>query len=418
MIKLSKLIITGGTSLKGKINVSGSKNAVLPIIAATIITNGNNIIKNVPSLTDVDEMISLMKCFGCSLNYKNNQIDISCDNINNLICPYEIVSKFRASFLVSGPLLAKYGYVRISMPGGCAIGARPVDLHIKGLTLMGATVSYGQEWMELKSEKLQGAKIYLDFPSVGATENLMIAACLADGITEITNAATEPEVADLANYLIKCGANIKGVGTEKIIIEGQKQLSACSYNVIPDRIEAGTYMIAAACTKGNVDVYNVSMEHISSIVAKLKEIGVNVIEKEDCINVSSNGCLYATEIKTLPYPGFPTDMQSAFSAMMCYAQGTSLITETIFENRFMHLSELIRMHANIKIDGRNAVITGKTQLDGACVRATDLRAGAALAVAGLAADGITEISDAHLIYRGYENFCEKLSNLGAIVRKM
>lgn len=415
---MSKLIITGGIKLKGKVIVSGSKNAVLPIIAATIITNGNNIIKNVPSLTDVDEMLSLMKCFGCSLNYDNNQINISCDNINNLICPYEIVSKFRASFLVAGPLLAKYGYVRISMPGGCAIGARPVDLHIKGLTLMGAQVSYGRDYIELKSNKLKGAKIYLDFPSVGATENLMIAACLADGITVITNAATEPEVADLANYLIKCGANIKGVGTEQIVIEGKKELSGCSYCVIPDRIEAGTYMIAAACTKGNVDIYNVSMEHISSIVAKLKEIGVNVIEKDNCINVSTKDYLYATEIKTLPYPGFPTDMQSVFSAMLCYAQGTSLITETIFENRFMHLSELMRMHANIKIDGRNAIITGKKQLDGACVKATDLRAGAALTVAGLAADGITEISNAHLIYRGYENFCEKLSELGAIVKKM
>ena len=418
MINLSKLIITGGTCLKGKINVSGSKNAVLPIIAATIVTNGNNTIKNVPLLTDVDEMISLMKCFGCIVSYKNNVIDITCDNIKNLICPYEIVSKFRASFLVAGPLLAKYGYVRISMPGGCAIGTRPVDLHIKGLTLMGADVSYGQDYIELKSKKLQGAKIYLDFPSVGATENLMIAATLADGITEITNAATEPEVADLANFLIKCGAYITGVGTDRIVVVGQKELVGCSHSVIPDRIEAGTYMIAAACTKGNVDIYNVPMEHINSIVAKLREIGVNVIEKKDCINVSSNGCLYSTEIKTLPYPGFPTDMQAIFSAMMCYAQGTSLVTETIFENRFMHLSELMRMHANIKIDGRNAVITGKSRLDGAIVRATDLRAGAALAVAALAADGVTEISDSQLIYRGYENFCEKLTDLGAIVRKM
>ena len=282
MIKLSKLIITGGTSLKGKINVSGSKNAVLPIIAATIITNGNNVIKNVPSLTDVHEMISLMKCFGCSINYEYNKINISCDTINNLICPYEIVTKFRASFLVAGPLLAKHGYVRISMPGGCAIGARPVDLHIKGLTLMGAEVSYGQDYIELKSKKLSGAKIYLDFPSVGATENLMIAACLAEGITEITNAATEPEVTDLANYLIKCGANIEGVGTDRIIVEGQKELFACSHSVIPDRIEAGTY--------------NVSMEHINSIVSKIKEIGVNIIEKKDCINVSSSGLLQATEI--------------------------------------------------------------------------------------------------------------------------
>lgn len=413
MIILSELIINGGHPLTGNVNICGSKNAALPIMASCVAVSGKIILKNIPHLSDVDEMTALLRCFGCDASFEGDSLVICADGIDNLISPYELVTKFRASFLVSGALLARFGYVRISLPGGCRIGTRPVDLHIKGLCLMGAQSQMGHGFMEFRTKRLHGAKIYLDFPSVGATENLMTAACLAEGVTEIENAATEPEVTDLANFLIKCGAHIDGAGTEHITVNGVDGLRACEYSIIPDRIEAGTFMVAAACTGGNVSITGALSEHLNPIIAKLREMGVTVEEKQEVITVAKSGTIKATDIKTLPHPGFPTDMQSVFSALMCYAEGTGIITETVFENRFMHMTELMRMHANIKIDGRSAVIEGCNSLDGAMVTATDLRAGAALAIAGMAALGTTRIESAELICRGYENFDRKLRSLGA-----
>lgn len=415
MINLSEIIVSTSKNLKGNVKISGSKNAALPIIAASIAVSGKTVLKNIPELSDVSSMIDILKSLGCEIKKGDNELEIVSDNINNLISPYEMVIKLRASFLVSGAMLARFGYARISQPGGCAIGSRPVDLHLKGFALMGATINKGDGYIELSAKRLKGASIYLDFPSVGATENLLVAASLAQGQTEIINAATEPEVADLARFLVSCGADIKGVGTEHITINGTDTLNSCEYSIIPDRIEAGTYMIASAITGGEILVDNILTEHLTSVTAKLKEMGVGITEGEHSILVVSNGEILPVDIKTMPHPGFPTDMQSLFSSLMCYANGTSIITETIFENRFMHMGELSRMHASIRIDGRSAVIKGGTSLDGAEVNATDLRAGAALVLAGLSAKGTTKISNAQLIDRGYENFTHKLQSLGAYV---
>lgn len=413
MIKLSEIIVSTSENLRGSVQISGSKNSALPVIAAAIAVSGKTSIKNIPSLSDVASMLDILVSLGCNIHRESDRVEIVSDKINNLIAPYDMVLRLRASFLVSGAMLARFGYARISQPGGCAIGSRPVDLHLKGFALMGADISKGCGYIELSAKKLSGAVIYLDFPSVGATENLMIAACLANGQTEIVNAATEPEVADLAKFLVSCGADIKGVGTEHIIIKGKDTLKGCEYSIIPDRIEAGTYMIAAAITRGNIDVMNICSEHLTPVTAKLKEMGVCVTDNEESIHVCGSKEILPVSIKTMPHPGFPTDMQSLFASLMCYASGTSMITETIFENRFMHLAELSRMHANIRIDGRSAVIEGTRSLDGASVMATDLRAGAALALAGLNASGYTKISNAQLIERGYEDFVGKLQNLGA-----
>lgn len=413
MIKLSELIVSTSGNLNGSVKISGSKNAALPIIAACIAVNGKTKLNNIPNLSDVRTMLDILSSLGCNINKNNNTVEIVSDNINNLISPYEMVLKLRASFLVSGALLGRFGYARISQPGGCAIGTRPVDLHLKGFSLMGAQIEKGEGYIELKANRLRGASIYLDFPSVGATENLIIAACLADGQTEIINAATEPEVTDLSNFLVSCGADIQGIGTEHITIKGKDELYNCEYTVISDRIEAGTFMIASAITNGCVNLENIATEHLTSVIAKLREMGVDVREKNNGISVCASSNILPTDIKTMPHPGFPTDMQSLFSSLMCYANGTSIVTETIFENRFMHIGELTRMNANIRIDGRSAVINGGKRLDGTLVNATDLRAGAALALAGLSAKGVTKISNAQLIERGYENFATKLQNLGA-----
>ena len=415
MINLSEIIVSKSEKLKGKVKISGSKNAALPIIAASIAVSGKTKLKNIPDLSDVNSMIDILKSLGCDIERCGNELEIVSDKINNLISPYEMVIKLRASFLVSGAMLARFGYARISQPGGCAIGARPVDLHLKGFALMGATINKGDGYIELSAKRLNGASIYLDFPSVGATENLLVAACLAQGQTEIINAATEPEVADLARFLVSCGADIHGIGTEHIVIKGINELNSCEYSIIPDRIEAGTYMIASAITGGEILVENILTEHLTSVTAKLKEMGIGIIEGQNNILVTTSGDILPVDIKTMPHPGFPTDMQSLFSSLMCYANGTSIITETIFENRFMHMAELSRMHASIRIDGRSAVIKGGTILDGAEVNATDLRAGAALVLAGLSAKGTTKILNAQLIDRGYEHFTHKLQNLGANV---
>ncbi|MEQ2129087.1 UDP-N-acetylglucosamine 1-carboxyvinyltransferase [Caldanaerobacter subterraneus KAk] len=413
----TKFVVEKSPPLKGTVKISGAKNSVLPIIAASLLSSDEVILEDIPSLEDVNVMIELIKNFGALCELDNGKLKIRVD-IKDVEAPYELVKKMRASFLVMGPILAKLGHAKISMPGGCAIGARPIDLHLKGFQSLGADITIGHGYVEATAKKLTGKKIYLDFPSVGATENIMMAAVFADGVTVIENAAEEPEIVDLANFLNKMGANIKGAGTDTIRIEGVKELKGAEHTVIPDRIEAGTFMVAAAMTGGNVLIENVIVDHVRSVIAKLTECGVKITEEKGGLRVKGVKNYKAVDIKTLPYPGFPTDMQAQMMAMMTVAKGTSVIIETVFENRFMHVSELKRMGANIKIEGRSAMITGVDHLTGAEVKATDLRAGAALVLAGLIAEGRTEINDIYHVDRGYVKMEEKLRALGAkIYRK-
>ncbi|NLC69229.1 MAG: UDP-N-acetylglucosamine 1-carboxyvinyltransferase, partial [Clostridiaceae bacterium] len=350
---------------------------------------------------------------------KNNILTVSPGNYIRGMAPYELVNKMRASFLVMGPLLARTGYAKIPLPGGCAIGLRPVDLHLKGFTSMGAEIRQGHGFIEAKANgRLKGAKIYLDFPSVGATENILMAAVLAEGQTIIENAAVEPEVVDLATFLISMGADVKGAGTDTIKINGVKSLNGVKHTIIPDRIEAGTFMAAVAMAGGDVTIENVVADHLKPISAKLREVGVEISEELSFVRVQSEGKLKAVDIKTHPYPGFPTDMQAQLTSLMTRANGTSMIVETIFENRFMHIPELKRMGANIRIEGRSAVVEGKAELTGTQVKATDLRAGAALIIAGLAARGTTEIHDIEHLDRGYVKIDEKLRELGANITRI
>jgi len=418
---MGKFIISDTVPLKGKVRINGAKNSVLPIMAASLLSEGQCCIKDVPELNDVKTMCELLKSLGSQVNYNNKEgfICINSNNLYNLTAPYELVNKMRASFLVMGPLLAKFGYAKVSLPGGCGIGTRPVDLHLKGFEAMGAKISCRHGYIEVSADgRLEGNTIYLDFPSVGATENIMMAAVLAKGQTIIENAAIEPEISDLANYLILMGADITGAGTDTIKINGTDTLKPAEYVIIPDRIEAGTFMVAAAITGGDVVLENVIPDHLKPITAKLKEAGVEVSEEISSVHIKSDGKLKAVDIKTHPYPGFPTDMQAQMTSLMSKANGTSMIVETIFENRFMHISELKRMGAQIKIDGRSAIVEGKKNLTGAQVKATDLRAGAAMVIAGLAADGITEISNIEHIDRGYEKFDKKLKSLGAKIERV
>jgi len=415
-----KYIITEGSPLKGRIKVSGAKNSVLPIIAASLLADEQGVIEEVPYLNDVKVMCDLLGELGAEVKFidNNEKLVINPEGLYNETAPYELVNKMRASFLIMGPLLAKLGVAKIPLPGGCAIGSRPVDLHLKGFSAMGAEIIQKHGYIEAKTRgKLKGNKVYLDFPSVGATENIMMSATLAEGQTIIENAAIEPEIVDLATYLTAMGADIKGAGTDTIKINGVSTLKGVSHAIIPDRIEAGTYMVAAAITGGDVVVENVVPDHLKPITAKLREAGVVVIEEPTSIHIAGRNCLKSVDIKTHPYPGFPTDMQSQMTSLMCTAEGTSIIIETIFENRFMYVNELKRMGANIKIEGRSAVVEGKPKLLGARVKATDLRAGAALILAGLAAEGVTEITDIEHIERGYVNIDGKLRSLGVnIVR--
>ncbi|NSW90191.1 MAG: UDP-N-acetylglucosamine 1-carboxyvinyltransferase [Firmicutes bacterium] len=418
---MAKFMIHEATELKGKIKISGAKNSALPIIAASLLTEKQSVIKEVPSLNDVKTMCNLLKFLGAEIEIsgKNNVLTVSPGNNINGIAPYELVNKMRASFLITGPLLARIGYAKIPLPGGCAIGLRPVDLHLKGFTAMGAEINQGHGYIEAKTNgRLKGAKIYLDFPSVGATENILMAAVLAEGQTIIENAAIEPEIVDLATYLISMGADIKGAGTDTIKINGVKSLNGVKHSVIPDRIEAGTFMAAVAMTGGDVVLENVVADHLKPISAKLREVGIEISEELSVIRVKSEGKLKAVDIKTHPYPGFPTDMQAQMTSLMTKADGTSMIVETIFENRFMHIPELKRMGANIRIEGRSAVIEGKNKLTGTQVKATDLRAGAALIIAGLAAEGVTEIHDIEHIDRGYVKIDEKLRGLGVNITRV
>ena len=410
---MEKLIVKGGNRLVGAVKTSGAKNAVLPIIAASILGTTPSHLDEVPMLEDVHTISEVLKCLGLAVECspEKNVLDIDSTEITSYEAPYELVRTMRASFLVMGPLLARIGKARISMPGGCAIGARPIDIHLKGFEALGVKIEQGHGYIEASApEGLKGTSIYFDFPSVGATENIMMAASLAEGTTILENAAEEPEIVDLANYLNKMGAKIRGAGTDTIRIEGVDKLHGADYTIIPDRIEAGTYMIAAAMTGGDIVVENVLPEHQKPLIAKLREAGAVVEEDIDPLK--------AVSIKTLPYPGFPTDMQAQMMAMMVIAEGRSKVTETVFENRFMHVVELNRMGAQISTEGRSAVIDGPCKLTGCDVRATDLRAGAAMILAGLVAEGTTRIGDLHHIDRGYENIVAKLKNLGADIERV
>ena len=418
---MEKLIVKGGNRLVGAVKTSGAKNAVLPIIAASILGTTPSHLDEVPMLEDVHTISEVLKCLGLAVKCspEKNVLDIDSTEITSYEAPYELVRTMRASFLVMGPLLARIGKARISMPGGCAIGARPIDIHLKGFEALGVKIEQGHGYIEASApEGLKGTSIYFDFPSVGATENIMMAASLAEGTTILENAAEEPEIVDLANYLNKMGAKIRGAGTDTIRIEGVDKLHGADYTIIPDRIEAGTYMIAAAMTGGDVVVENVLPEHQKPLIAKLREAGAVVEEDIDKVRVIGQNPLKAVSIKTLPYPGFPTDMQAQMMAMMVIAEGRSKVTETVFENRFMHVVELNRMGAQISTEGRSAVIDGPCKLTGCDVRATDLRAGAAMILAGLVAEGTTRIGDLHHIDRGYENIVAKLKNLGADIERV
>lgn len=413
---MSMFIIDGGIPLKGTVRISGAKNAILPALAACLLTEGKTVLKDVPDLEDVHTMCDLLTSLGAdvSFNAEKKEIEIETGSVINHTAPYELVNTMRASFLVMGPLLAKKGRARVPLPGGCAIGSRPVDLHLKGFSALGATINTGHGYVEAQVKgRLTGARVYLDFPSVGATENILMAAVLAKGQTVIENAATEPEIVDLATMLVSMGANVTGAGTDTIRITGTDKLHPTEHIVIPDRIEAGTYMLAAAMTGGEITIENTMTDHLKPVIAKLREAGVEITEEFNSINVKAVQRPKAVDVKTHPYPGFPTDMQAQMTAFLSQAEGTSMVVETIFENRFMHISELKRMGARIKIDGRTAIIEGSSQLMGAQVRATDLRAGAALVLAGLCARDRTEISDIHHVDRGYEAMEQKLKALGA-----
>ena len=377
--------------------------------------------EEVPALDDVHTLTEVLKQLGvkAEFNADKNTLLVDSSEITSCEAPYDLVRKMRASFLIIGPLLARYGKAKISMPGGCAIGTRPIDLHLKGFEALGADINIGHGFIEAHAPNgLKGARIYLDFPSVGATENIIMAACMAEGQTIIENPAQEPEIIDLANYLNVMGANIRGAGTNVIKIDGVKCLTGKNYTIIPDRIEAGTYMVAAAMTKGDVFIENAISEHLKPVIAKLKEAGVTIEEHIDGIRVTCDKATKAVDIKTMPYPGFPTDMQAQFMAMLTVSEGTGMVTETVFENRFMHVDELKRMGANIKIDGRTSTVEGVPSLTGCQVKATDLRAGAAMVLAGLVAEGETAVGYIHHIDRGYDNLVAKLIGLGADIRRV
>lgn len=411
---MEKLIIKGGRPLHGHVRVSSAKNAVLPIIVATLLPDSPSTIIDAPHLEDVKTICSVIESLGGNILLRDNAMIFDTTTVDKTEASYELMSRMRASFLIMGPLLAKKRHAKIALPGGCMIGSRPIDLHLKAFEAMGAKVTVGNGYVEASvPEGLKGATIYLDFPSVGATENILMAAAVADGKTVIENAAEEPEIVDLVTFLNSMGANIKGAGTNVIRVEGVKHLYGASHTVIPDRIEAGTFIIAAAMAGGDVVVDNVLSEHLKPLLAKLGEAGVKVIKDIDSVRVISDGHIHSTDIKTLPYPGFPTDLQAQFMAMMTIGDGTSTVTETVFENRFMHVGELRRLGANIEVEGRKAIVHGVPFLQGAFVRATDLRAGAALVLAGLAAHGVTEVGDLRHIDRGYDHLVEKLRGLGA-----
>ncbi|PRR83143.1 UDP-N-acetylglucosamine 1-carboxyvinyltransferase [Clostridium vincentii] len=412
---MEKIIITGGNKLRGEVNISAAKNSVLPIIVASILCPEKIIIENAPMLEDVVVICDLLRELNCDVDLSNHNgnLNINTENLRPIDTNCELIRKIRASFLLMGPMLARFKYCKLSLPGGCNIGSRPIDLHLKGLKALGADISSGHGIIEARAEKLYGNRIYLDFPSVGATENIMMAAVLAKGTTIIENAAEEPEIWDLANFLNLMGAKIEGAGTGKIIIDGVISLKGISYKPIYDRIEAGTFMIAAAMTNSIIKVNGINKDHIRPLMEKLKECGIIFIEENYSVIVDGRGIKKPVDIKTMPYPGFPTDMQPQMMSFLSMVEGSSMITETVFENRFMHVAELARMGAKIKIDGRTAYVEGVKCITGCEVKATDLRAGAAMILAGLVAEGITEVKDIYHIDRGYVDIEEKIRKLGA-----
>jgi UDP-N-acetylglucosamine 1-carboxyvinyltransferase len=411
---MQKIVVKSGESISGQVQISGAKNAALALIAASLLGAGKTTFENVPKIVDIEMMLNILECLGIEVDQQiNGMLTINPDSLKSLVAPYDLVKKMRASNLLIGPLLARYGRAEIALPGGCDIGSRPMDLHLKGFQAMGAEVVVEHGCVKARSRgRLRGEVVYLDFPSVGATENIMMAGTLAQGTTVIENAAKEPEIVDLANYLNSMGAKIRGAGTDVIKIDGVEELTGTHYSIIPDRIEAGTFMVAAAITAGDILIKNVIPKHLDPVSAKLREIGAEIIEEENGLRVIGRDERKATDIKTMPYPGFPTDMQPQMMALLSVSEGTSVVTENIFENRFRHVAELKRLGAKIKIEGRTAVIEGVKKLSGASVQATDLRAGAALILAGLAAEGTTEIGCVSHIIRGYENIVEKFQGLG------
>lgn len=417
---MEKIIVRGGQRLHGTVKVEGAKNAVLPVIAATLLaSDGKSVICDVPTLSDVYTINEVLRNLHAEVVFENNTVVVDASRELKDEAPFEYVRKMRASVLVMGSLLARNGRARVALPGGCAIGSRPIDQHLKGFEAMGAKVKVGNGFIEAEVDgRLKGAKIYLDFPSVGATENIMMAATLAQGTTIIENVAKEPEIVDLANFLNKMGARVRGAGTGTLRIEGVDVLFGAEHNIIPDRIEAGTFMVAAALTGGNVLVQGAVPEHISSLIAKMEEMGVTIIEEEDGVRVIGPERLKAVDIKTMPHPGFPTDMQSQMMALLLRAEGTSMITETVFENRFMHVEEFRRMNADIKIEGRSVILNGLSNLQGAEVSATDLRAAAALILTGLVSEGVTRVTELKHLDRGYVNFHGKLAGLGADIERV
>ncbi|GAB4074792.1 UDP-N-acetylglucosamine 1-carboxyvinyltransferase [Barrientosiimonas marina] len=417
---MEQIIVKGGNRLRGSVRVEGAKNAVLPVITASMLASeGQSVITDVPVLADVYTINDVLRYMNADVEFNDQTIHVDASQELLTEAPFEYVRKMRASVLVLGPLLARYGHANVAMPGGCAIGSRPIDLHLKGFEAMGAHVEVGNGYVELQAEgRLQGAKIYLDMPSVGATENIMMAAVLAKGKTVIENSAKEPEIVDLANFLNKMGAKVVGAGTETIRIEGVEKLHGAEHNIIPDRVESGTFMIASAITGGNILIQNAESDHLRSVISKLEEMGVTIFDEDGGIRVIGPDKMLSTDIKTLPYPGFPTDMQSQMMALMLNAYGTSVFTETVFENRFMHVEEFRRMNAKMKIEGRSVVIEGPTKLQGAKVAATDLRAAAALILAGLNAEGHTRITELKHLDRGYVDLTGKLAGLGADIERV
>jgi len=414
---VDKVLITGGKRLQGEVEISGAKNSALPIIASSILSADECILSNVPLLKDIQTIKKLLECMGARIKREGDTLAVNAKDLKSCEAPYELVKTMRASVLVLGPLVARFGEARVSLPGGCAIGTRPINLHIAGLQKMGAEVEIKHGYVEVRAKRLKGAKIYFDISTVTGTENLMMAAVIADGVTVLGNAACEPEVVDLANFLTKRGAKIRGAGTDTIIIEGVARLSGGSYEVMPDRIEAGTYLACGAITGGDVTVKRCIPAHLEAVLATLRAAGLKTEVTSDSIRVIADNGITAVDVRTMPYPGFPTDMQAQIMALMTIGRGLSVITETIFENRFIHVPELRRMGANIKLQGNYAIVEGVKSLTGAPVMATDLRASASLVVAGLVAEGKTEIHRIYHLDRGYERMEEKLSQIGAeIVR--
>lgn len=416
---MDKIVIQGGERLVGEVAVSGSKNATLPIFASSLLAEGENRFKGVPDLNDVKTICEVLKNFGVKIGRgEGGEYLLDGTELVGHKAPYKLVKTMRASILVLGPLIARVGKAVISLPGGCAIGARPINLHLKGLEKMGAEIQLRHGYIEAKTRGLRGADIYLDIPTVTGTENLMMAAALAKGETVIENAAMEPEVVELAEVLNKMGANISGAGSSLIRIKGVKELRATEHTIIPDRIEAGTLMIAAGVTKGNIHIRNCNLEHLEAVVNKVRETGVEILREADGVRAIGNKRIKSVDVKTLPYPGFPTDMQAQIMVLMALARGLSVISETIFENRFIHVGELRRMGADIKIEGNSAIVKGVPTLSSAPVMATDLRASASLVLAGLAAEGETEVSRVYHLDRGYEKLEAKLASLGAHIRRV